>query len=112
MSDRDIRSASQFWQESCANFKIKLSRSTAKHPQSDGQTERANGILDDALRHFVSPYQNDGDKWLPVAEFAMNNAHNDSIGNTPFMLIYGQSPDTPVIEALRGKNPQVNTFVG
>lgn len=112
VSDRDIRFSSHFWQDSCANLKIKLSRSSAQHPQSDGQTERANGVLEDTLRHFVSPYQNDWDKLLPVAEFAMNNAFNESIGTTPFMLNYGQSPDTPVIAALRGKNPQVNKFVG
>ena len=52
VSDLDIRFASQFLQESCANLKIKLSRSTAKHPQSDGQTERANGILELSLIHI------------------------------------------------------------
>jgi Integrase core domain/Integrase zinc binding domain len=112
VSDRDIRFASQFWQQSCEHLKIRLSRSTAQHPQSDGQTERANGVLEDTLRHFVSPYQTDWDKLLSVAEFAMNNAYNESIRNTPFMLNYGQSPDTPVIAALRGKNPHVNKFVG
>jgi hypothetical protein len=40
--------------------------STAKHPQSDGQTERANGILEDTLRHFVGPYQTDWDDYLAV----------------------------------------------
>jgi hypothetical protein len=112
VSDRDVRFKSTFWQESCSGLNIKLSRSTAQHPQSDGQTERMNGILEDTLRHFVTPYQTDWDKLLPVAEFAMNNAHNESIGTTPFMLNYGQSPDTPVIAAIRGKHPKVNKFIG
>jgi RNase H-like domain found in reverse transcriptase/Reverse transcriptase (RNA-dependent DNA polymerase)/Integrase zinc binding domain len=112
VSDRDIRFNSSFWQESCEDLQIKMSRSTGQHPQSDGQTERANGILEDTLRHFVSPYQQDWDKLLAVAEFAMNNAYNESIKTTPFMLNYGQSPDTPVIAALRRKNPNVNKFVG
>lgn len=112
VSDRDIRFETKFWQESCSNLKIKLNRSTAQHPQSDGQTERANGVLEDTLRHFVSPNQDDWDELLSVAEFAMNNAYNESIQTTPFMLNYGQTPDTPVIAALRGKNPHVNKFVG
>jgi hypothetical protein len=41
--------------------------STAQHPQSDGQTEKANGILEDTLRHFVGPYQIDWDDYLAVA---------------------------------------------
>jgi hypothetical protein len=91
---------------------IKLNRSTAKHPQTDGQAENANGILEDTLRHFVGPYQNDWDELLPVAEFAMNNAWNKSIQNTPFMLNYGQNPNMPTVAFLRTRNPKVNGFVG
>jgi hypothetical protein len=45
--------------------------------------------VEDTLRHFVGPYQTDWDEYLNVAEFAMNNAWNQSIRNTPFMLNYG-----------------------
>ena len=86
--------------------------STARHPQTDGQTENANGVLEDTLRHFVGPYQVNWDELLPVAEFAMNNAWNTSVGNTPFMLNYGQHPDTPTIAFLRDRNPAVNKFIG
>jgi hypothetical protein len=53
--------------------------STRDHPQSDGQTENANGILEDALRHFVEPYQRDWDQHLAVVEFAMNNSYHSGI---------------------------------
>jgi hypothetical protein len=36
--------------------------------------EKANGVFEDTLRHFVGPYQNNWGELLPVAEFAMNNA--------------------------------------
>jgi hypothetical protein len=74
VSDRDIRFQSEFWKTVHSRLGIKLSMSTAKHPQTDGQTERANGVLEDTLRHFVGPYQTDWDEYLAVAEFAMNNA--------------------------------------
>lgn len=59
-SDRNIRFASKFWQERCSHMDIKLSRSTAQHPQSDGETERANGILEHTLRHFARPIKTTG----------------------------------------------------
>jgi hypothetical protein len=42
----------------------------------------------------------------------MNNAYNESIKSTPFMLKYGQNPDTPIVLYLRKSNPLVNKFVG
>ena len=44
-------------------------KSTAYHPQSDGQTERMNRILEDMLRHYVNPKQNNWDELLSAAEF-------------------------------------------
>jgi hypothetical protein len=44
---------------------------TDKHPQIDGQTEHANGVLEDTLQHFEGPYQTDWDEYLAVAEFPM-----------------------------------------
>lgn len=111
VSDRDVRFAS-FWGLMCEHFGIVHNKSSGKHPQSDGQTENANGVLEDTLRHFVNDSQNNWDTLLPVAEFAMNNAYNSTIQNTPFMLNYGQHPDTPVALFLRNVNPRVNKFVG
>lgn len=43
--------------------------STAYHPQTDGQTERVNGIVEGMLRHYASPTQHDWDKHIQAAEF-------------------------------------------
>jgi hypothetical protein len=48
------------------------------------------------LRHYVNPYQNDWDEYLTVVEFAINNAWQSSIENTPFFVNYGQHPFTPL----------------
>jgi hypothetical protein len=112
VSDRDIRFQAEFWKVMCERLQIAHHKSTAMHPQSDGQTENANGVLEDTLRHYVSPYQQDWDRYLSMAEFAMNNAYNSSIKTTPFLLNYGQNPNTPAVLFVRGMNPKVNQFVG
>jgi hypothetical protein len=112
VSDRDIRFRSALWQKALDTWGIKHCRSTGKHPQTDGQTENANGVLEDTLRHFVGPYQSNWDKLLPAAEFAMNNSVNVSTGETPFMLNFGQNPDTPLTVVLRGMNPHIDRFRG
>ncbi len=65
----------------------KQAMSTAYHPQTDGQTERVNRVLEDMLRMYVSKAQTDWDEKLSCAEFAINNAEHSSTGFTPFMDI-------------------------
>ena len=42
--------------------------SKAYHPQTDWQTERVNGVLEDTLRHFIGPFQQDWDEVLAPVE--------------------------------------------
>jgi hypothetical protein len=69
---------------------------TAYHPQSDGQTERVNRVLGDMLRHYAGMQHREWHKYLPAAEFAINNAFHESIGTTPFKL-NGRVPHVPLI---------------
>ena len=71
-------------------------RSTAYHPQTDGQTERADRTLEQYLRHYTAGMQDDWDEFLSSAEFATNNAFQESVQNTPFVLNYGRHPRTPL----------------
>ena len=112
VSDRDVRFNAAFWRHLHKILGAELYMSTKKHAESDGQTENANGILEDTLRHFIGPYHSAWEDGLAVVEFAMNNAWNESIQNTPFMLNYGQHPNDPVSARLRSQNQQVNRFVG
>ena len=61
-------------------------KSAAYHPQSDGQTERMNRVLEDMLWHYVNPRQNNWNELLSCAEFAENNAYQASTRDTPFYL--------------------------
>ncbi|CCO30490.1 Retrotransposable element Tf2 155 kDa protein type 1 [Rhizoctonia solani AG-1 IB] len=76
--------------------------SSAYHPQSDGQTERLNPTLEHFLRAYASVNQNDWVKWLPMAQFAYNNAVHSSTGKSPFKALYGWEP------ALTPSNVPVN----
>ena len=69
--------------------------STANHPQTDGQTERMNCVLQDMLRHYVNKHHDDWDEYLATAEFAINNSKSSSTEETPFMLNYGRHPYVP-----------------
>jgi len=100
VSDRDVLFTSGFWQTFMSLQGTNLAMSTAFHPQTDGQTERQNRTLEDMLRHYVGPDQRDWDDWLKVAQFAINNAHTDSIGMTPHYLLFGAHPNTPFHLAL------------
>ena len=95
ISDRDTRFQSAFWQELQRHLGTQICMSTAYHPQSDGQTERMNAVLEDMLRHYINPSQDNWEDLLPLAEFAINNAFNKSIQDTPFHVNYGKHPRTP-----------------
>jgi hypothetical protein len=95
VSDRDSKFTGQFWQELFKLCGTKLAMSTAYHPQTDGQTERANRTLEEMLRAYISSQHDDWDEHLPAVEFAYNNSVNPSTGHTPFYLNYGAHPRVP-----------------
>jgi hypothetical protein len=96
ISDRDTKFTSDFWTQLHARLGTKLRMSTAFHPQTDGQTERMNRVLEDMLRHYIDPSQTDWDQHLAVAEFAINNAYNEGMRATPFWLNQFKHPRTPL----------------
>jgi hypothetical protein len=68
----------------------KLIRSSTYHPQTDGQTERVNQILEDMLRACAIDFSKNWDKYLSLAEFAYNNSYQSSLKMTPFEALYGK----------------------
>jgi hypothetical protein len=101
ISDRDPRFTGHFWRAVMKKMGTSLKMSSAFHPQSDGQTERMNRVLEDMLRNYVDPSQDDWDQHLALAEFAVNNSVNQSTQETPFYLNFGEHPRTPLNLQLR-----------
>ena len=66
--------------------------STAYHPQTDGQTERANQELEQYLRLYVNHRQTDWEEWLALAEFAHNNYEHSATKMSPFFANSGFHP--------------------
>lgn len=95
ISDRDPRFTSNFWKSLWKGLGTTLNMSTAYHPQSDGQTERANRTLEDMIRAYVNYHQNDWDEKLVTCEVAYNNSVQVSTGFSPFYLNSGQHPMLP-----------------
>jgi hypothetical protein len=71
---------------------VKINLSSAYHPQTDGQTEWLNQVLEQYLRCFINYHQDNWVDLLPVAEFAYNNTFQESIHQTPFFANYGYHP--------------------
>jgi hypothetical protein len=82
----------------------KLNFSSAYHPQSDGQTERTNQILEDMLRACVLKYRKSWDKSLPYAEFSYNNSYQASIKMEPFVALYERQCRTPLFSGQTGES--------
>ncbi|GJP68352.1 hypothetical protein CLOP_g25071 [Closterium sp. NIES-67] len=95
ISDRDPKFTSKFWKELMSPLGTKLAMSSAYHPQTDGQTERLNQIVEQLLRAACKDEISKWDLHLPVLEFAYNNATHAATGQTPFFLCYGRHPLTP-----------------
>ncbi len=95
LSDRGSQFISHFWQEVVRITGAKQYLSSSYHPQTDGQTERVNRIIQEILRNYVSPCHRDWDTKLSLVEFAYNNTYQAAIKSTPFFLNYGRHPRLP-----------------
>jgi hypothetical protein len=95
VSDRDTRITSEFWTTLFKSLGSKLNLSSAHHPQTDGQTENVHRTIEQILRAYVSPLQDDWTKWISVAEFAYNSHVHSSTQASPFYANYGFHPSAP-----------------
>uniref|UniRef100_A0A670I6J2 Gypsy retrotransposon integrase-like protein 1 n=1 Tax=Podarcis muralis TaxID=64176 RepID=A0A670I6J2_PODMU len=92
ISDRGKQFTSRFWRRLMNLLQVEVGFSTVRHPETNGQAERANSILQQYLRCYVNERQNDWVERLALAEFAYNNAEHVSTGMSPFLANYGCHP--------------------
>ncbi|GMG16297.1 unnamed protein product [Phytophthora fragariaefolia] len=85
-----------FWQHRFRLLGTRIDMSTADHPQTDGQTERVNRVLEDTRRSVCAAEPTSWSTLLPQVEFALNNAVHSATGFTPFYVDGLRHPRTPL----------------
>jgi len=97
VSDRDPRFTAAFWSELFKLLGTDLAMSTAAHPQTDGQTERANRVVEDVLRGMASEHPKKWSDYLPLVEFSINNSVHSTTGVSPFYINSMRDPLVPLM---------------
>src|SRR5882724_9077181 len=96
VSDWGKHFISCFWELLCQLLGIKANLLTTYHPETDGQTEWVNQILEQYLRVYVNYQQDDWVNLLPLAKFAYNNTLHSATMVTPFFATKGFHPKLKV----------------
>lgn len=92
VSDRDAVFLSTFWRELFRVSGTKLRFSTTYHPQSDGQTEAINRVLEQYLIAFVHDLPRHWFKYLSLAEWSYNSSVHSGTGFSLFEVMFGKPP--------------------
>ena len=85
-----------FLKELQAGFGILLKFSTTSHPQIDGQSEQTIQTLEDMLRVYTLDFPRSWAEKVPLMEFAYNNNYHQSLGMSPFEVLYGRKCRSPI----------------
>jgi hypothetical protein len=89
VSNRGTQFTLKFWERLHEILDTQLNFSSADHPQTDGQAERVNQILEDMLRVCALQYGRSWDMSLSYTEFSYNNSYLESLKMVSFDMLYG-----------------------
>ena len=94
-----------------SQLQIKGNPSTAYHLETDGQTKRINAWIEQYLRIYINHRQSNWVEWLSIAEFAHNQTFFSATTFSPFLLNYGQQPQSGFTQKGKERNLVANKFV-
>jgi len=96
LSDQAADFMSQLMQVFLHDLQITQVRSSPCHPQSNGTLERFHRTLKSMIRAIVDQYQLDWDKYRHWALFAYREIPVDTVGFSPFELLFGRAVRGPL----------------
>ena len=96
LSDRGPNFQSEVIDQLLEMLDIHRLRTSAYHPQCDGETERFNRTIEQMLACYVAEEQAEWDVYLPKMAFAYNTSVHATTGLTPFEVVYGRKPKLPI----------------
>jgi hypothetical protein len=74
---------------------LKFKMNTSFQPQTDGQTERMNLVIQQFPRNYVATNQQNWVDHLELAEFCYNNSEHSTTKAIPFQMVMNKSPIVP-----------------
>lgn len=86
ISNHGTQFVASFWLEFLTLAGIERVLSSSHYPQTDGQTERVNQMLEGFLRCYINFQQDNWVELLPFAEYPYNNSKHASTGDTSFHI--------------------------
>jgi len=105
VSDRDPKFTNKIWRTLWKWMGLELKMNISFRPQTDGQTERVNLVIQQFLKNYVVVDQQDWVDHLELVEFCYNNSEHFATRSTPFQMVTGKSPIVPMIWAAHGQPP-------
>ncbi|KAK2917253.1 hypothetical protein Q8A73_003999 [Channa argus] len=111
VSDCGPQFVSQVWKAFCKALGATVSLSSGFHPQSNGQTERANQSLETALRCVTSSNPATWSSFIPWIEYAHNSLTSSATGLSPFMCSLGYQPPMFPNQETEIAVPSVNAHI-
>lgn len=95
-TDRGTNFTSNLFKRVTGQLGVRHTTSSPYHPQSQGVLERFHATLKSTVRAHCTERQTDWDKELPFALFAIRDSIQESLGYTPFELVYGREMRNPL----------------
>ncbi|KAK3085317.1 hypothetical protein FSP39_001380 [Pinctada imbricata] len=114
-TDRGTNFESKLFQQLCEKLHIHKTRTTSFRPSANGQVERYNRTLMDAVRCFASRKQKEWDEYLPLLSGALRSAVNRNTGFTANMLMLGREVNVPadlIFPGPKKDTADLESFVG
>ena len=96
LSDNGSQFKGQMTQAIMKMLNITQVHSTIYHPQSNGVIERLNKTIKNMLLKVTVDHEGKWLKYLPLVLFAYNSSKHESTGFSPFELMFGQNPASPL----------------